>query len=174
MRSNEFKGASLAEAVRNATAAYRRRPVYECKRSCAEVEIRVELAKNKLADQADRAEELGRRAENLAREARRKALVAAVEAFIAIAGPLGAFGRAARLIARLSKGKLDLQDVQKLVPAIAAVLAAKDALDAIGELSEARTMARQAESLMRSAENTRDDLFELIREFDNCEPTPMS
>lgn len=61
----------------------------ELKRSCAEIEIRIELEKSKLSDVARRSEELKRRSESLEREARRKVIAAAVEALIAIAGPLG-------------------------------------------------------------------------------------
>ncbi len=174
MKSNEFPGATLGEAVRNATAAYRRSPRLKFRRSCAEVEIRIELAKSKLSDVADESDDLKRRAESLEREAARKFRDAAVEALILFAGPLGVLGRVARLIARLSKGRLDRRDVQKLIPAIAAVVAAKDALEAIENFQEARMLARQADSLIRSAEDTRDELFDLLDELANCEPTPMS
>ena len=174
MKSNEFTGASLYDAVRNATAAYDRTPDLELKRSCAEIEIRIELEKSKLSDVADRSEELKRRAESLEREARRKLLKATAEALIAIAGPLGLLGRIARLIVRLRKGRITRRDVQNLVPAIAAVTAAKDALDAIDDFQEAGALASQADRLINNAEDTRDKLFELIAELDSCEPIPMS
>ncbi len=83
-------------------------------------------------------------------------------------------GRVARLVARLRKGRITRRDVQNLVPAIAAVAAAKDALDAIDDFQEAETLARQADAVIRNAEDARDALFDLIEEADSCEPIPMS
>ncbi|MEM9617542.1 MAG: hypothetical protein AAF936_06240 [Pseudomonadota bacterium] len=138
------------------------------------MEIWIELAKNNLSDIADRSEELKSRAESLEREARQKVLAAAVEALIAIAGPLGVLGRVARLIARLQKGRITRRDVQNLIPAIAAVAAARDALDAIDDFQEAASLVRRADALIRNAEYMRDELFNLIEEADSCEPVPMS
>lgn len=170
-KQNHFSGATLAEAVRNATAAYRRESVLETKRSCELVEIEIELKKNKLSDIADQAERLKQRSEALEREARDKVRDAVVEALIAFSGPLGVLGRVARAIALLSKGSLSAGDVRKLIPAIAAVVAAKDALEALDDFRDARILASQADSLIRSAENVRDDLFTLLKEADDCEPT---
>lgn len=164
VQSNEFKGASLAEAVRNATAVYGK----SWKRMgrddiCFDLSRELSDFKREAARAEDRAEALRREAERLADEARRDAKSALVETALAAAGYFGSAAKAWRRMRSVKNlGDLKWTDYLRLVPVLgAAYAAASDALDAVRNSNAARRLARQASTEEREADRLGDEIVRI-------------
>ncbi len=172
VNSNEFKGARLAEAVRQATAAYRwDSPRLECKDACTDLALDLADFKREAARALDSAEELMRQSERLADAARRDALQAVVNSAIAAAGAFGSAARALRILKGLRFNELSRRDWIGLIPLVGGgFLAGANALDAIKNSDEARRLAQNAERDYRNADRLGDEIVRIAEEYrrSNC------
>ncbi len=173
MRSNEFTGATLEEAVRKATAVYRKGDLnFEHMRNCRILETELESFKRDASLLLDRAEDLQREADAMADAARREALDAVVGAAVAAAGAFGSAIRALRLLRRMKFADLRRRDWLGLVPIVGGgFIAGASALDAIKDSREADRLAMEARRGIQKAERLGDEIVWIAYEYRrlNCD-----
>lgn len=175
MRSNEFKGASLAEAVRNATAAYRKPGIIKANSFCDTLIRRFDSKKIRADHILDRVTELEREVDNLRDAARAAGLAAALSALGAASGALGSLARVLRIIRRLRLGKATRRELSELVPIVGSAFSALiSAFGAASALEQARRLEREVERLKAQYDNLTDELIEITEDYadSNCHLTP--
>ncbi len=176
MRSNEFTGATLEEAVRKATAVYRRPPCCEKKNQnrCNDLILEISALQTDLGRLSDKIDRLEREAEILRETAIVQLSLAALAAISNLTGVL----RAARIISRRLKQKkpekLTERDIVDLLSAFGFIGAAGGAVYAAFQLQEARRLEREAEDVERNGSRVGGALLGLLREYDQigCGETP--
>lgn len=168
MRSNEFTGATLREAVMKATAVYDRKASCETKsqRRCNDLIREISVLQRDLGRISDEVKKLEREAETL----RESAVVQLSLSALAAVSNLTGFLRALRVVLRRLKQKipekLTERDIVDLLSALGFVGAAAGALYAASQLREAQRLARQAEEIERNGSRVGDALLRAISEYD--------
>jgi hypothetical protein len=167
VKSNEFKGATLAEAVKNATAAYRRPKRCEIKnqRRCNNLLLIMNNLSRQATRHADRAERLQSEADSLKREAAADFGFAAVAALSGVAAALLRLKRVLRVIGRARKGNISRADLAELLNLIGPAASALAVLQAISKFKEAERLIRDAEDFLDSAERIGAEYIENFDEY---------
>ncbi|MHA7870913.1 MAG: hypothetical protein ACX939_01045 [Hyphococcus sp.] len=168
MRSNEFTGATLGEALRKATAAYHRTSICELKnhRRCNDLILMISSLQNDLSRIADDIARLEGDADRLRDSVKVEVALAMIAAVSSLSGAF----RAARIIIRRIKNKdpakLTEREILDLLALFGPIGSAAAALHAASQLREAKRLARRAEEIERSGERLGDELIAAIREYD--------
>ncbi len=171
VKSNEFNGASLADAVKQATAAYRRVDSYEAKSYCSDIRNRFDRKKLEADQIFDRIVDMQREVDRLENEARRAQLDVAIAALIALAGALGSAARAVQKLRRLQLDKFTKGELLNLLPVIGGALtAAARAGDAASALKAARRLSQEIDRLYARVDRLGDELIGLAESYvaSNC------
>lgn len=168
MRSNEFRGATLAEAVGKATAVYRRGHGCEMKnqRSCNDLLREIASLQQSLGQTADEAQRLEGDAERLRRDAYVELGLAALTALSTVSGALRGLRVVIRRLKAKRPGKLTADDIGDLLAMLGPLGAAYGALRAATKIREAETLARHAELLERGVEQVARELNSAVREYE--------
>ncbi|WP_425407708.1 hypothetical protein [Hyphococcus sp.] len=168
MRSNEFRGADLAEAVRNATAAYRKPTITEAKSYCRNLFNEFDRKKTRFDHMHDRIVDMQREINRLEDQARNARNTAALSALIAAAGALGSAARGLDKLRKLRLGKFTKGDLLDLVPFVGGALSAgANALGARSAFREARRLEQEIERVKSQHERLGDELISLAESYEN-------
>lgn len=166
--SNEFNGATLAEAIRAATAQERRkRCAFEKKDICTDLAIELSDFKREATRAEDRAADLRREAESLADLARQEASEALLDAALAAAGYFGSAARAWRRMRSIRNlGDLRWGDYLRLLPFIGGALSsAHNALNAVRNSFKSKALAQKAREEQLAAEQLGDEIVRIADEY---------
>ena len=169
VRSNEFKGATLAETVRNATAAYRKHGFCEHKnqRRCNDLILSISSLSNLAFDLASDAQSLEREAEALRREARNDILNAAFAALGGFIAALARLRRVLKVIERATRNKkLNRDEIFELLAAAGVLGSLALSVSAALKLLDAEKLVHQAETLAQQSESLGKRLEALQEEYD--------
>ena len=167
VQSNEFKGATLADAVRKATAAYDRTD--EAKSYCEQLRNRFEAKKQEQDRILDEALDLKREIERLERQAIREKLTAIAGYLAAGASSLRALDRLFSRLRRLDLGKDKASDLSSIVTGVtSAIVGAISDLAAADTMSEVRGLKRELDRLLANFNRTADDMLDLMESFDRA------
>lgn len=169
--SNEFKGADLRNAVRQATAAYGGQPPIEAKSFCEDLQIRFRFNKQEADRIFDRIVDLQREVDRLKQQARDAEIAAAIAALSGLAGSLGSVLRGLGKLRALRLDRFTRQDLLGLIPFIGGALsAAAAAASAASALEEAKTLQGEIERLETRFNNLGDDMLDITESFEraNC------
>lgn len=167
VKSNEFTGATLFEAARNATAAYDGKVHREFKnqRECNDLILQITALQRELGRLTDEIESLEDEAERLRDSAK---LELALTVLAAISSLSGAF-RAARIIMRRLRKrdprKLSEREILDLLSLFGPIGSAAAALHAASQLREAQSLARRAEEIERNGERLGDEMLMAVEEY---------
>ncbi len=166
VKSNEFKGTDLAEAVRKATAAYDRKPIIEVKSFCRDLRLEYDSKKQELDRIHDRIVDLQREADGLKRQATAEQLASLATAAALTAKALG---NAARIVKFLRSFRLDgatLRSLQRNAPeGVTALTAAGIALAGQVALEQARELGRTIDQLKARYERIANDMMDVADSF---------
>lgn len=167
VKSNEFYGATLFEAARKATAAYRHEPIIESKdqRRCNDLVLEISSLKRTIGRAADDAERAARQADRLRNSARRELLLSALAALGTIARALRGFALAWRRLKNRDISRLTEREIVDLLSTLGPIGASLAALYAIENLREASRLARRAEEIEENAEKHGEQLLASVREY---------
>ena len=170
VQSNDYRGASLRDAMKKATAVYerKRRNNRDDQRACNDLILEITQLQRQLSRASDRIERLEDQIDDLRRSAVVKLGLAALAALGNLAGAL----RGARVIILRIKNKnakkLSRSEVLDLLSALGAVGAAGSALLAASDLLKAERLARRAEVIEREAANVGRELLEVLTQYENA------
>jgi hypothetical protein len=168
MRSNEFNGASLGEAVRNATAAYGARGLHcelKNQKRCNDLILEMNNLSREATRYSDRAGQLEREAESLKQEAIVDFGFAAVAALSGAAAALLRLKRILRVIGRFRQGKVSHDDLAELLNLIGPLASAIAALRAFSKLAEVQRLVREAEDLLDHSERLGNQYTAAVDEY---------
>lgn len=169
VKSNEFSGNCLSEAVRAATAAYEKPEI--TKSFCTDIKHEYNVESRKLDRLLYRITDLQRIADNLEAQARLEALASLVTLF---ALAIRNLKFAARLINRLRRPKLrndTKRELDDIVPDVAsALLAAGMAMAQAKSLDAARELSREIDGLRAEYEQIANNMISLAESYErgNC------
>ncbi|WP_133162298.1 hypothetical protein [Hyphococcus luteus] len=167
-KQNHFSGASLAEAVMNATAAYREENVLEAKSYCSDLRAEFDRKKIGFDHIHDRIVDMQREVNRLEDQARDVRNAALLSALIALGSALGSAARGLTKLRRLQLGKFTRRDLLDLAPFVGGALSAgANALSARSAFSEARRLEREIERLKAQHERLGDELLDLAKSYEN-------
>lgn len=168
VRSNEFVGRTLAEAVRKATAVYARRMPCEYKNQtrCNDLLREISFLQTEAGRLADSAERLGTDADRLKRSAVVALTVSAVSTLTLFGATLRGFARGLRILGRKRPHDLSRDDIIDLLAALSPIAPLIAAIDAIQNLQEAERLVREAEVLERNSERLAEGLMGAIRDYE--------
>lgn len=175
-RNNDFRGATLAEAIRKATADYRRgRAAPGSNPFCDRLISRFDAKKVKADHLLDRITDIEREIDGLKDTARAAGLAAALSALAAAGGALATLARVARALRRLRLGKATRQDLLALIPVFGpAASAIISSLDAASALKKAERLKSEVQRLKASYADLTDDLLAIAEQYEdaNCHLEP--
>lgn len=168
VKSNEFSGVRLRDAVKAVTVAYHGNGPQEAKSFCRDLVTRFDLRKRDADHIHDRIVDIQREVDGLRQAAQAEALVTIVTALVA------ALGRAGSILRRLRALRLrvpTLQELERLGPEGAAAFAsAVSALLAADALDEARRLTRELDGLRAEYNRTVNEMRSLAESYErgNC------
>ena len=167
--SNEFKGATLAEAARKATADFR---PDQCKhdnqRRCNDLILKIANMSSAAGDFADEAEELEREAERLSRDAKLKIAEAAFAALGGVLAALARFRKVARIVEQATRNKkLTTEQILELLAAAGVLGAAALTALSVMNFLEADKLSRRAERVSHLAKIYGNDLKRYQEEYES-------
>jgi len=169
VQQNEFRGATLWEAVRKATAIYDRKNDREDRRRerrCNDLLLQISSLQRDLARIGDKADRLSDEADRLRRSARIDFSLAVLSALGGLAGSLRALAIVARRLKNKDPKRLKANDVLELLSFFGPVGSAFSALRAVAKLREAERLAQEAEEVERNGVRTGEELLAVLREYD--------
>lgn len=171
VQSNEFTGATLAEAARKATEAYRKDSIIEVKSFCENLRSKFDF-KNLEADRIfDRVSDMEREVDSLKQQARDAELAAILAALSTAAGALGSILRALRKYKNLKLDKFMKEELLELVPYIGGAFATGlAAMSAASALKEARRLEREIERLRDRFDRLAGEMISITQSYErgNC------
>lgn len=166
VQSNEFKGATLADAVRNATAAYDRKTHYQEKSYCRDLRSDYDAKKQEMDRIWDRIVDLQREVDGLKRQAAAAQLTALVSAAAVAARALANAKRIAGFLRRLRLDGRTLNGLQRNAPdGATALLSAATALAGQSALSEVRELEQEITRLKARYDQIVDDMMGFAESF---------
>ncbi|MGE0408706.1 MAG: hypothetical protein AB7P23_05515 [Amphiplicatus sp.] len=169
--ANEFKGATLEEAVRAAVAMETRRRTprlgnYAGDGRCNDLILEISDLKREAGRLSDAAARLEREADALRRSAARTLTTAALSALAGLAGSARGVSAALRILSQRSVRSISRGDILGLLSLLGPLGAAAGALYAASDLLKARQLADDAEEIERRAESIGDDLLTAVDQYD--------
>ena len=167
-KQNHFKGATLAEAVRNAMAAYRKTGALEAKSVCSDLRTEFDRKKIGFDHIHDRIVDMQREADRLEDQARDARNAALLSALVTLGGALGSAARGLNKLRRLRLGKFTRRDLLDLVPVVGGALSTgANALNAMSAFSEARRLKQEIERLKSQNDMLGDELIGIAVSYEN-------
>jgi len=168
MKSNEFAGATLGEAVRNATAAYRGKSLCEMKnqRRCNDLLLEMNHLSREATLYEDEADRLRAEADSLRREARNAGLIAIASLLGGLAAGLLKTRRVARALGQMREGDLSRKTILEFLQIFGAVGAAAEGIQFVEKLRGAERLASKAKDLSERAERTGESYLDTFNKFD--------
>lgn len=166
VKNNHFEGATLAEAMRKAIAAYGRGCEVKNQRRCNDLLLLMSNLSQQATRYADTAEQLQREADSLKREAAVDFGFAAVAALSGVAAALLRLKRVLLVIGRFRKGKASRSDLAELLNLVGPVASALAALRAISKFTKAERLVRDSDVLLDASERLGEDYMEAFDEYD--------
>ncbi len=176
-KQNHFSGATLAEAVINATAAYRRRgPLCEVKnqRRCNDLLLKINNLSLQAGRYEDEADRLRDEADSLRDEALRLGLVALVSALGGFIAAAVRARRAAQALQAMRKGNLSRKTIEDFLLAFGILGSALSTYFIAEKLIDADRLERRAQDLSSRAERYGQDYMRAFNEYDRlgCGESP--
>ncbi len=171
VQSNEFKGATLAEAVKNATAAYGGQVEIEAKSFCEDLKNEYARKKQEYDRIHDRIVDLRREADGLKRRATAEQLVSLATAAALAARALGNVARVIKFLRRFKLDRSTLQSLQRNAPdGATALTSAATALAGQASLAQARELGREIDRLNARYQRLVNEMIELAESYTrgNC------
>ncbi len=165
--SNEFKGTTLAEAVRKATAAYKGYE-YKDQRVCNSLLRQYVVLQSEANSVASKADQLKREADRLRGNARDLAIMSAFSALGGVVAALKGMSAAIRIIQRKSLKNLTRSELDRIVTSAGTAGAAFGVVRALQDYDKADDLVDEAEDVAIEAISLAGSAQEALDAFDDA------
>ena len=154
VQSNEFKGATLAEAVKKATAAYNKAPVCEVKnqRRCNDLILEISRLQSQIGFLQSEANSLLREANRLENDARAKLITGLLGAVAGTIVALRGVVAVIRMIRAIRAADVTVTQLDRMLGAIGVLGGALLALKAFDDFDKAREFLESAQNFEQDAQ----------------------